>query len=67
MPPLTSRSLVFYFGDICCSDFSRKRVLYSDLGFGLKRACIALGAILEEERARLGHPVREVLERDGES
>ena len=27
----------------------------------------APGATLEEERARLGHPAREVLERDGES
>jgi hypothetical protein len=67
MPPLTSRSLAFYFGDICSFEFSRKRGLFSDLGFGLKRARIAPGAILEEERARLGHPAREVPERDGES
>jgi hypothetical protein len=67
MPPLTSRSLVFYFGDICYSDFPRKRVLFSDLGFGLKRACIAPEAILEEERTRLGHLARKVPERDGES
>jgi hypothetical protein len=67
VPPLTSRSLAFYFGDICYFEFSRKRGLFSDLGFGLKRACIAPGAILEEEGARLGHPAREVLERDGES
>jgi hypothetical protein len=59
--------LAFYFGDICYSEFSRKRSFLSDLGFGLKRACIPPRAILEEERARLGHPAREVLERDGES
>jgi hypothetical protein len=44
----SSRSLAFYFGDICYSEFSRKRSFLSDLGFGLKRACIRTG----------GHPRR---------
>src|ERR1700722_12511741 len=44
----SSRSLAFYFGYICYSEFSRKRSFFSDLGFGLKRACIRTG----------GHPGR---------
>ena len=58
--------MAFYFGDTCYSELSRKRGLFSVLRFGLKRARIAPGAILEEDGARLGHPAREVLERDGE-
>ena len=42
------RSLAFYFGYICYSEFSRKRSFFSDLGFGPKRACIRTG----------GHPGR---------
>jgi hypothetical protein len=48
VPPFTLSSLTFYFGDICYSEFCRKRGLFSDLGFGLKRAVIASG----------GHPRR---------
>jgi hypothetical protein len=58
---MTSRSLSPYFGNTCGLEFFRMWSFFNDLEFGLNRACIAPGAILEEERSRSGHPARESL------